>query len=314
MIPVKDDDRLFACLDALDSSPGAAADLQIIVVDNGSAPAFRASLDGLPPRIEVLDEPRPGAFAARNRGVDVATGATVLFTDADCIPEPDWVEQALQALEKTGAGVVQGFSGTRAAPGTVGNLIQGRYGARFRRLRAGAPTECDTRNMAVRKDVFERLRFNAGFRRVGDTEFGLVAESLGFPVAYAPSMRVAHDHDDRLDTFIAKQLCHGWGAQRLMAGHPGLRWHSGELRFAARISGWTGEIPGLGVLAAVLAPTAVGGARVLQRHRGRLPAGLASKALLCLDKLAALSGHLLYSPGKPEPAPSRFLGRGIVRE
>ena len=133
-----------------------------------------------------------------------------MFTDADCVPDPDWVAQCLLALSETGADVIQGFSGTVAAPRSTGDLIQGRYGARFRALRAGDAAECDTRNMAVRRKVFEQLTFNPDYHRVGDTEFGLVAEEMGFTVAYAPEMRVSHDHDDSLDTFVAKQISHGW--------------------------------------------------------------------------------------------------------
>jgi GT2 family glycosyltransferase len=314
VIPVKDDERLFGCLKALEPSAGAAAAVEIIVVDNGSENVFRSRLDELSPRVAVLDERRPGAFAARNRGVKAASGDVILFIDADCVPKPDWIPQALAALKETGADIVQGDSGTAAAPGSVGQLIQGRYGARFEGLRPGAPTECDTRNMAVRKRVFEELRFNADFRRVGDTEFGLLAESLGFRVGYAPEMRVDHDHDHRLDTFIAKQVCHGWGAQRLIVSYPDIRWHSGHLRFWASHMAFASRIRGRRAAGRTLARCVVAGARTLQRRRRTFPPGAVRGALSTLDKLGLLSGHLMYEPGAAEPAPSEFLGRQLRRE
>lgn len=312
VIPVKDDERVVDCVRSIQSLAGEAASLHVIVVDNGSAAAFRARLGDLPGLVTVLDEERPGAYAARNRALDAVTADVVLFTDADCLARPGWVAEALRNLE-AGADIVQGYSGS-IGRGPVERLIQRRYAAHLLRLRPGDPTECDTRNLAVHRRVFEALRFNDRYRRVGDTEFGLLAEDAGFRVVYCPAMRVDHAHERDLALFLAKQICHGWGAQRLMQEHPGLRWHGGHLRAVARVTRWSARLPGHRIIARALASTALSGGRALQTVAHRLPELPAFWALTVLDKLAALSGHLMFEAGASEPSPSDILSRRLPRD
>lgn len=312
IIPVKDDQRLFACLESVLALREEAAAFEVIVVDNGSQPAFRACLAELPPFVLVADEPRPGAYAARNRALELATGDVLFFTDADCLVKPGWIARALGHVNR-GADVVQGYSGS-VGTSRLDRLVQTRYEAHLRSLRHGAPTECDTRNLAVRRAVFARLRFNDRYRRVGDTEIGLLAEAQGATVAYCPAMRVGHAHEPDLRLFLAKQICHGWGAQRLMREHPEVRWHGGHLRLVARVSASARRLPQQRRVAQVLAGGAISLGGHLEGSADRLPLAVSALALGALDKLAALSGHLLFEAGQPEPSPSSLLGRQHPRD
>ncbi|MCX7618372.1 glycosyltransferase [Tepidiforma sp.] len=314
IVPVKDDPRIADCLASLEADRPPGIEAEVIVVDNGSAPEFSAWLEGIARGggVTLLRVPEPGVYAARNRGVEAARGAAVFFADADCVVGPGWFAAGLAMLER-GFDLVQGFSG--ALPGgRTAQLIQARYEARFRRLAAGSPTDTDTRNLAVRRGVFERLRFNEAYRRVGDTEFGLRAEAAGFRVGYAPAMRVEHAHDDDLRVFAAKQFCHGWGAQRLMTERPGLPWHGAQLRRWDRHGGRVRRLPGRRALSRALARGALAAAGALERGGERLPWPAASAAMLAIDKAALLAGHLAFEPGDPEPSPSGVLGRRLPRD
>ena len=63
--------------------------------------------------MELVCAEEGGAFLARNRGIERATGAIVLFTDADCVVAPGWVREAIAGIE-SGADLVQGYSGRLA--------------------------------------------------------------------------------------------------------------------------------------------------------------------------------------------------------
>lgn len=312
VIPVKDDERIFACVESVRRCAAEAAALQVIVVENGSLPAFQATLDSLPAGVELLCAEQGGAFLARNRGIERANGAIVLFTDADCVVAPGWVREAIAGIE-SGADLVQGYSGA-IGDSPIARLLQSRWEAHLHRIRPGQGTECDTRNLAVRRAVFDRLRFNQAYRRVGDTEFGLLAEAQGFRVVYRPGMRVDHAHDPDLRLFAAKQVCHGWGAQRLMQAHPQLRWHGGHLRLVSQVVTRFHTLTGFTRPGRWLARGTIAAAGPLEGIAGRLPFRVAVALVTAVDKLAGLAGHLMYAPGAPEPSPSELLGRQVPRD
>ena len=313
VVPVLDDPRVFALVESVLACRDEAGEFELLVVDNGSPPEFATTLrDRLPKEgVTLLVEPEQGVYRARNRAVDAARGELVFFTDADCVVAKGWLAAGIAAAA-AGADLIQGFSGS-SGKGPIHALLQQRYEAHLRKLRPGDATECDTRNLAVRAKVFEKIRFNDRFRRVGDTEFGLVAEAAGFRVAYEPKMRLEHDHDPDLRLFAAKQACHGWGAQRLMQDHPEVEWHGGHLKLVARLSQGLGPRWITRVLSAACIRGALLNASLLQRLAPRLPHGIGFAWLTGIDKLAALGGHLSYRPGAAEPSPSGILGRQLAR-
>jgi glycosyltransferase involved in cell wall biosynthesis len=50
--------------------------------------------------IIVVDEERRGAAWARNEGVRRSTGDLIAYTDDDCIPPHDWIEQLVRAIDE----------------------------------------------------------------------------------------------------------------------------------------------------------------------------------------------------------------------
>ena len=92
--------RLTLCLQALfDADDDVLADGEVAVVDNGSSQSL-AELEARFPRARFLIEKEKGAAAARNKGVAETTAAFLFFLDADCIPGPDWLETAKDAVKR----------------------------------------------------------------------------------------------------------------------------------------------------------------------------------------------------------------------
>ena len=97
------------CLDALltDAPPG----LELIVVDDGSPDDAgeiaerRAASD---PRIRVIHQDNAGVVAARNAGLDAATGDYVGFADPDDMVERSWARALLQAAARQRPAIVRG--------------------------------------------------------------------------------------------------------------------------------------------------------------------------------------------------------------
>lgn len=86
-------------------------DLEIILVDDGSPDGSGKICDSYAEqdtRIKVIHKPNGGVGAARNDGLDVATGKWIVFCDSDDWVEPDAFEKLVQAGEKHQADVVFG--------------------------------------------------------------------------------------------------------------------------------------------------------------------------------------------------------------
>ena len=65
---------------------------EIIIVDNDSTDDS-ASIAARYPITLLSESEIRTSYAARNRGINHARGEIIAFTDADCIPAPDWAQQ-----------------------------------------------------------------------------------------------------------------------------------------------------------------------------------------------------------------------------
>jgi len=120
-------------------------DFEVVIVDDGSTDQTRAIASAHPVVTEVVNGTGRGPGAARNAGVARAQGEVLAFTDADCLPEPDWLRRGLEALE--GADLVQGRV---EAAGPVGWFDRTVRVERFSHL-------YETANLFLKRELFERI-------------------------------------------------------------------------------------------------------------------------------------------------------------
>lgn len=157
---------LGSCLEALATQTHANA--EFILVDNNSEDAgpelvcrFVDSYPGM--ALKFLKEKKKGASAARNSGVRAASGLWIAFTDSDCIPTPEWLEDIATAIVQYPQ--VGAFAGC-IRPATPSNRIE-KFSALFTLpanqeekdyhqytlVSGGFPTA----NFAVKKILFETV-------------------------------------------------------------------------------------------------------------------------------------------------------------
>lgn len=196
IIPVwNDPERLDCCLRALQTQTYPADSFEVIVVDNGST----KSLQHIVARYacaQLLHESIPGSYAARNRGLKHARGAVIAFTDADCVPAPDWIEKGVAHLGRDeGCSVVAGrievFPRVPQQPTAVEQyelLIAFAQREFVNKYRFGA-----TANLFALKEVFERAGpFLAEVKSGGDLEWGRRAADYGYKLEYDDNVCVQH--------------------------------------------------------------------------------------------------------------------------
>src|SRR3954447_17338994 len=70
---------------------------EVVIGDDGSTDG---SADGLDDDtwVRVVPGPPLNSYAARNRAVRASLAPVLAFCDADCRPEPEWLEEGLRAL------------------------------------------------------------------------------------------------------------------------------------------------------------------------------------------------------------------------
>jgi cellulose synthase/poly-beta-1,6-N-acetylglucosamine synthase-like glycosyltransferase len=87
-------------------------DLEILVVDNRPGPDRDPEplrLVAEQPGVTVAHQGRPGASAARNQGLALASGAVVAFTDDDTVVDPGWLKALVGRLVGDGVDCVTGL-------------------------------------------------------------------------------------------------------------------------------------------------------------------------------------------------------------
>ncbi len=159
VVPVLDEASTIA--DGLQALQSAADDIEVLVVDGGSADATR---DLAADNATVVEAPR-GRARQMNAGAAAANGDTLLFLHADARLDPGWAA-AIEAA--VASGVVGGtFTQTIDARGWAYRLIEraGNWRARWLRTYYGDA------GVFVTRAVFERV---AGFPDVP------IGEEFGF--------------------------------------------------------------------------------------------------------------------------------------
>lgn len=195
IIPAFNDlERLGQCLDALSRQTWPRSQFETIVADNGSDPPIAPALTKWP-GVETVWETEPGSYAARNAATALANGDIYAFTDSDCIPEPDWIEQgvgALSSADRPGfvGGRVQVFAEDPTRPNIVEQYEMLCAFDQVRYIRLGFSV---TANLFVSAKVFEEVGlFDPRLRSNGDRDWGERASEQGHRGVYCEDAVVAH--------------------------------------------------------------------------------------------------------------------------
>jgi glycosyltransferase involved in cell wall biosynthesis len=229
VVPVLDGaGRVPALLDALAAQSGAPP-FEVIIVDNGSRDATIATALAHPIGARVVEEPRPGSYAARNAGIAAARAAIVAFTDVDCTPSARWLAAGVDAL--AGADLVGGaIRQVCSARPTVWEAYDAATYLDQASLVADQGVAA-TANLFVRRSVFDAVGgFDARLRSSGDVELTGRAVASGLRIAFAPDCIVHHATRTTMRGTLQlhRRLGRGWAEHARLGGRPPA-WRDGAM-------------------------------------------------------------------------------------
>ena len=183
-------ENLGQCLSLLRRQSMPRWQYEVIVADNNSSCGLAAVVTACKDA-HVVTAKKQGAGEARNSGVSAAHGKFLAFTDSDCRPEQQWLEQGVRAMN--GADFVGGRirvsvdEQRRPTAAECYEIVFAFNNQRYVEEQGFSVTA----NMFTRREVFEKV----GPFRVGvseDRDWGQRARALGLQVRFAFDAVVAH--------------------------------------------------------------------------------------------------------------------------
>ncbi len=210
--------------DALEAQTLDHARFEVVIVDDCSPDDTEDVLRALAERVSFTLRPlrtarNGGPAAARNLGWRSSRGRYVAFTDDDCVPRPEWLEQALTTCRATpDLAVLQGATLRPDGPYPYGP------GTVYRETLHPSPY-FEGCNLVFPRAVLERTGgFDEGFGWYGeDTAAGWAALEAGGEWVFDETAAVEHEIVERPFRWI---LMMAWREGRLVdvaARHPELR-------------------------------------------------------------------------------------------
>ncbi|MCB0037388.1 MAG: glycosyltransferase family 2 protein [Anaerolineales bacterium] len=186
---------------------------EIIVVDNGSTDPTAAVARAA--GATVVYQPKRGPAAARNAGIQVATGNIICITDADCQPTANWLEQISAPLRKNPE--ISGCKGTYLTRQTelIARFVQLEYEDKYDLLRTQTYIDfIDTYSAAYRHQVLAQNKFDESIISNEDQELSFRLAAQGHKMVFQPSAVVYHLHSHTLHSYFRKKIIIAyWKAQ-----------------------------------------------------------------------------------------------------
>ncbi|MBE9066262.1 glycosyltransferase family 2 protein [Leptolyngbya cf. ectocarpi LEGE 11479] len=210
IIPVyNDSQRLRQCLSLLEYQTYPQTCYEVIVVDNNSTENLKPIVAQFS-QAKYVFEAAPGSYCARNRGLAIAKGTILGFTDSDCAPASDWIAKGVtQIRTHSNCGFVAGriaFSFQNPDNPTPAELYDSLHFLQQEKYVKDAHFGA-TANLFTTPQVFATVgSFNAALKSGGDREWGERVYAAGYPQIYGADVKISHPARTDFDALNTK-LC-----------------------------------------------------------------------------------------------------------
>lgn len=171
-------------------------DLEIILVDSGSTDATISIASKFPINILHID---PSSFSfgqSLNLGCSAARGEYLVFASAHVYPVfNDWLLYILKPFKDTKVALVYG----KQRGGTTTEFSEHRIFSQWYpddSVDNQQTPFCNNANAAIRKSVWEEIKYNNDLTGLEDIEWAKRAQALGYSISYVADAEVIHIHEE----------------------------------------------------------------------------------------------------------------------
>jgi cellulose synthase/poly-beta-1,6-N-acetylglucosamine synthase-like glycosyltransferase len=215
-------DTIGECLESLLVQTTPREQYEVIVVDDGSSDETRDV--AVRYQVSIMAQPHDGPAAARNRGAAAAKGEIVLFTDADCVPETDWIIEMLRPFEDPQVSGVKGAYRTQQVA-VLPRFVQYEYEERYQRMAKLRWIDfIDTYSAGYRREVFLATGgFDTRYpdASVEDQELSFRLAEHGHKLVFNPRAIVYHQHPETLKAYFGRKFSIGYWKVMVLRRYPG---------------------------------------------------------------------------------------------
>lgn len=211
------------CLNSLMNQTLTRDRYEIIVVDDGSTDGTLEIVRKFPGVISVSQR-NQGPAAARNNGVRRAQGGIILFTDADCRPFANWLEEMVRPFEQNPEIVaMKGAYETRQRE-LIARFVQIEYEDKYDRMKQQSNIDfIDTYSAGFRREIFLQARgFSEEFpvACAEDVELSFRLAGKGHKMVFNPEAKVFHLHPNSVRGYFKKKYKFAYWRMLAVKKHP----------------------------------------------------------------------------------------------
>ena len=194
---------------------------ELVVTHDGLEPGQRARVEEAAGRaITFVRLPEgTGYYDAKNLGFDATRSPVVAFGDADCWPEPSWLEHLLAPLEEAEPGAPALVAGRTTYRGDLLGVAATAIDFMYfpSPLGPGCTRNFYANNLAVRREAFAACRYGRmdGTYRGHCQALGLELQRRGVRIRFEPRARTVHRFPDSARELIKLRWLRGQDAVEL---------------------------------------------------------------------------------------------------
>ena len=209
------------CLQSLRNNelPAGNSGIEIVVVDDGSPNVPSRAIEAMASQYEakfVRLDGNVGPGLARNAGVDVASGALLVFIDSDCVAPKEWIEEITRPVSDGHCKATTACYGGPVTSSWLTVFQDDDFAYRQPSI------ECEVSflnscNMAITRPAFESCGGFPAQRVDEDGALGRELAERGMPARFVPHATVKHNYRKGIKQYYKQRAAF---ARSLVAGMP----------------------------------------------------------------------------------------------